>query len=190
MKLRINLVLPALSFLIIAPSLQADTLQQSLAACRAIENGVERLACYDAINANELANKRPMPQRMDKTITEIVEEKQQSAQSQAESQPQPRASDIAAAPSSKPAPQSQFGLKVKSEVQALENITDTVANVTKSARGKMVIHMKSGAIWQQVDSGYFKLEEGMAVYIERGSLGSFFLSNNDVNRRIKVKRIQ
>ncbi|MCP3864717.1 MAG: hypothetical protein GY770_11025, partial [Aestuariibacter sp.] len=101
--------------------------------------------------------------------------------------PQPEQPVVSA---TKTNPQSQFGLKVKSEVQALENISDTVVDVTKSARGKKIIHMKSGAIWQQVDSAYFKLEDGMSVYIERGALGSFYLSHEEVNRRIKVKRIK
>ncbi len=187
MSLRTSILLSVASLLIVIPNTQAASLQQSLDACRAISNGVERLACYDAINASDLSNKRPMPERMDKSVTDIVEEKQQQKANEVAQQSEPAQ---AKTPVAKPKPESQFGLKVKSEVQALEDISDIVVDVTKSARGKKVIHMKSGAVWQQVDSAYFKLEEGMAVYVERGALGSFYLSHEGVNRRIKVKRIK
>ena len=185
MTLRTNMLVSVGLLLSVSPAAQATSLQELLTECRAMSNGVERLACYDAINITDLSDKRPMPEQMDKTIPQIAREKRQQAQEAASPQP-----EQAVASATKTNPQSQFGLKVKSEVQALEVISDTVVEVTKSARGKKVIHMKSGAVWQQVDSAYFKLEDGMRVYIECGALGSFYLSHEGVNRRIKVKRIK
>ena len=192
MTLRTNMLVSVGLLLSVSPAAQATSLQALLTECRAMSNGVERLACYDAINITDLSDKRPMPEQMDKTIPEIAREKRQQAQEAASPQPEqaPPQPEQAVVSATKTNPQSQFGLKVKSEVQALEDITDTVVEVTKSARGKKVIHMKSGAVWQQVDSAYFKLEDGMGVYIERGALGSFYLSHEGVNRRIKVKRIK
>ena len=188
MSLRTKLLLPLGLFFSAISAAQATTLEQALTECRAKDNVIERLACYDAIDLSPLANKKPMPERMDKSVTEIAEQRRQQVKPV---QPAPApAPTQPVEPAVKPKPESQFGLQVKSEVDEIEDISDTIADITKTIRGKQVIHMVSGAVWQQVDSRYFKLKKDMDVYIERGSLGSFYLGHDGVNGRIKVKRIK
>ena len=77
MSLRTKLLLPLGLFFSAISASQATTLEQALTECRAKDNVIERLACYDAIDLSQLANKKPMPERMDKSVTEIAEERRQ-----------------------------------------------------------------------------------------------------------------
>ena len=56
--------------------------------------------------------------------------------------------------------------------------------------GKKIITFSDGSVWQQSDSAYLKIEEGQQVSIERGLLGSFYLSVEGINKRMKVKRVK
>ncbi|MCP3863887.1 MAG: hypothetical protein GY770_34375, partial [Aestuariibacter sp.] len=61
MTLRTNMLVSVGLLLSVSPAAQATSLQALLTECRAMSNGVERLACYDAINITDLSDKRPMP---------------------------------------------------------------------------------------------------------------------------------
>lgn len=181
-----TLVLVAL--LVPFSSAQAQSFVQAINACKAIKQDNERLACYDAIDP--LAP-RSMPERMDKSIEQIVKEKK-AEKSQIASTETPPVAPVVKQPKieQKVEEREEFGLVKKRDEEELQKVTGVVSELSETVRGKRRIHLENGAIWQQVDSGYMKLKPGMSVYIEKGALGSFYLSYEGVNRRVKVKRIQ
>lgn len=177
------------SLLLIATAVEAKTqnILQDLSACKSIKQDEARLACFDAI---ELPGPRPMPERMEKTIPQIVKEKQQAEQTAAPVTPRPPATKSKVQEQDKAEEQADFGLVQKQRREELQKVTEVVSRLSETARGKRNIHLASGAIWQQTDRGYLKLEPGMEVYIEKGALGSFYLSYEGINRRVKVKRVK
>ena len=61
--------------------------------------------------------------------------------------------------------------------------------MTKSAYGEQIITLDNGQVWRQTDSVRLKLVEGQSVTIKRGALGSFFISKENANKRIRAKRV-
>ena len=177
------------SLLVIATAAEAKThnILQNISACKSIKQDEARLACFDAI---ELPGPKPMPERMDKTIPQIVKEKQQAEETVAPVAPRPPAAQPKVKEQEKAEEQAEFGLVQKRTGEELQKVTEVVSHLSETARGKRNIHLTSGAIWQQTDRGYIKLKPGMEVYIEKGALGSFYLSYEGINRRVKVKRVK
>ena len=88
-------------------------------------------------------------------------------------------------------PGNDFGLEHKRDLtKETSEITVTINTVKKNPRDKYVLTFSDGSVWQQTDRTHLKLEEGQAVSVERGLFGSFFLSVEGLNKRIKVKRVK
>lgn len=173
---------------LLAPNAMAQNFMKSFALCKKITVAEERLACFDALDAPQRPARnstRPMPETMDKGIEDVMAERR-GVKPEERRRPEvpvpstPKSSEV----------ENEFGLEVKSEVEKLEKVTGTVAKISKSAQRKRNIHLESGAVWQQVDSGYMKIKPGVEVYIERGVLGAYYLGVEGLNRRVKVKRIK
>ncbi|EKE75860.1 hypothetical protein [Gallaecimonas xiamenensis] len=82
-----------------------------------------------------------------------------------------------------------FGMeqKVQRETQ-LEQLTAIVTKVDKNPYGKLVIVLDNGQIWKQSDSNYLSLKNGDKVVLDKGALGSIYLSTEGSNRNIRVSR--
>jgi hypothetical protein len=74
------------------------------------------------------------------------------------------------------------------EEKAADKIYAQVSSITKDHYGKLSVELDNGQSWKQIDSSKLRLKVGERLYIERGVLGSFFMSKDDVNRRVRVKR--
>ncbi|WP_341502403.1 hypothetical protein [Gallaecimonas sp. GXIMD4217] len=90
-----------------------------------------------------------------------------------------------------PTAEQRFGLEHKQTQQgAAESLTALVADAKRNAYGKLSIRLDNGQLWKQTDGGRFSLEAGDKVVLDKGALGSVFLSKAGETRRIKVKRIK
>jgi hypothetical protein len=145
----------------------------SLLACKDIKNDHDRLACFDRL-ANSLANTQgkieqlKSPSIVQKMPAKIAPVAQPNVVEQ----------------------QEEFGLPAKTPAQEIERIQSVVAKISKTPFDKLIVTLDSGAVWQQSSGRAIKLKKGEHIYIERGTIGSFFLGKEGLNGRMKVKRIR
>ncbi|WP_134058731.1 hypothetical protein [Rheinheimera aquimaris] len=147
--------------------------EQAIELCRAEQNALRRLNCYDAISADtSVAAAAPVAR-----ATQSAAPQQPTV-----SQPQPAPAATA---------ESSFGLEhKKSSEQTTDKIYVTVKTVSENQQRELVVEFTNGQIWRQRGNDYYQIKAGEKHYIKRGVLGSFFLGNDDNNRTIRVKREQ
>lgn len=175
-------------------SSMSAALDNEISECTQIVNDKERLKCFDSAAAKfakkfqrgSAATSQKTPEIRDqvKPVIEDIAKKSPAETSNI---------DKASAEISQKRINEEFGFEniVKNEVETLDKI---YVDVTKSKRDpfkKLTLYLANGHVWKQTDSATFRYQEknGQA-YIERGSLGSFFFSQDDVNKRVRVKRIK
>ena len=76
------------------------------------------------------------------------------------------------------------------EEQGLESITSTITKIKKLLRGRLIIDLDNGQQWEQKDSTQINLKEGNIITLKKGALGAVFLSKENSNRSIRVKRLK
>ena len=82
-----------------------------------------------------------------------------------------------------------FGLaKVIEPEQKIEKITADVIGTKKDPYGKLIVSLENGQVWRQTGNSTLRIRTGDQVYVEEGMLGSYFLSKESSNKRIRVKR--
>ncbi|MCW8090871.1 hypothetical protein [Alteromonas sp. ASW11-130] len=166
--------------LVLSAHAQAETIEEALVKCSKVENSLERLVCFDKVvkDVKQYSG-------LEAAITRGYQVPNAATRSDTSPRPAPRQplDIVESAQSATP-----FGLVAKEKIEEIDEITATVAKVEKAPRGKLIITMADGAIWRQTDSKNYRLKAGDIVQIERGMLGSFFLSKPDLNVRLKVKR--
>tara|TARA_B100001245_G_C22673189_1_gene329367 strand:+ start:132 stop:668 length:537 start_codon:yes stop_codon:yes gene_type:complete len=157
----------------------AETVADAMEKCRNTDNSLKRLICYDNI-AKSL-------NQYDGTSAQVSQ--LQAYRSEAANQPRPQVEANRQPEASEP--KNDFGLEHRRDLSAeASEVSLTIASFKDSLRGKKIITFSDGSVWQQSDSAYLKIEEGQQVSIERGLLGSFYLSVEGVNKRMKVKRVK
>ncbi|MEC8785585.1 MAG: hypothetical protein VXX33_03515 [Pseudomonadota bacterium] len=157
----------------------AETVADAMEKCRNTDNSLKRLICYDNI-AKSL-------NQYDGTSAQVSQ--LQAYRSEAATQPRPQVEANRQPEASEP--KNDFGLEHRRDLSAeASEVSLTIASFKDSLRGKKIITFSDGSVWQQSDSAYLKIEEGQQVTIERGLLGSFYLSVEGVNKRMKVKRVK
>ncbi len=134
--------------------------EQALELCRAEQNALRRLTCYDAI-ATDGSTVQSRPADTTPTQATLTE----------------------------PAPQ-QFGLEHRPQEDMAEQLNVVVKSLQYSPRKELIVEFTNGQIWQQIGSEYYHIAEGEAHVIRRGVLSSFLLGNDKNNRTIRVKRKQ
>ena len=157
----------------------AETVADAMEKCRNTDNSLKRLICYDNI-AKSL-------NQYDGTSAQVSQ--LQAYRSEAATQPRPQVEANRQPEASEP--KNDFGLEHRRDLSAeASEVSLTIASFKDSLRGKKIITFSDGSVWQQSDSAYLKIEEGQQVSIERGLLGSFYLSVEGINKRMKVKRVK
>ena len=96
-------------------------------------------------------------------------------------------------------PAEQFGvdgqllqkrLKEGTEPQKPHELTARIASITRRSNGQVAVRLDNDQIWEQSDDGPdLRMEVGDAVKIDRGMLGSYWLSAHS-SVAIKVRRTQ
>lgn len=147
----------------------AIPLDQALELCRAEQNALRRLTCYDSIQVvtagNSSANAAVMSAKTVSTPTTHTNAEKRSG--------------------------SDFGIehrKVEEEIQ--EKVYMSVKNVRYNPHKELIIEFDNGQTWRQNGTEQYKISAGEQHYIKRGVLNSFFLGNDKNNRTIRVRREQ
>ena len=175
----------AISLFAVLLSDQAAT--QSLEICAAIENPVERLACYDTLAGRLPADTAKASDTVPNTVHPAA----------------PKADVIVPAapavtptvPAVEPTPDAEaiFGLehKQKSEEKRPDELQLKWTKKKKDAYGKWIITLENGQVWRQTDGRRFIFGNSEHwVVISRGVLGSFFMGEPERNGGIRVKRVK
>lgn len=147
-----------------------------IADCAAIEDDVERLACFDRLTAvtREAAPEAPAPV---------------PRQAPAEASP-PEASDVPAA-AAEAAPPAEFGLEQRREALGPDRLVARIVGAFQGWDGETVFELDNGQMWEQVGTQRFRYNgPDLEVEIRRASFGSFMLSPEGLNRRVRVRRIK
>ena len=157
-------LLLALSLVVASLPLSAAVpLEQAIELCRAEQNALRRLTCYDGISA-DTATAAPAAIAQQKTATAV----QQKAAA---------------------TPQQSFGLEHKQlDEEAPEQLSVTVKSVDYSPRKELIVAFTNGQRWRQVGNEHYQIEVGEQHFIKRGVLNSFFLANAETNRTVRIKR--
>lgn len=138
--------------------------------CALEKNALKRLVCFDKISQNlePLPNEHAPP----KQVVEVHIDT-------------PKKTIIAAEPAE------DFGLENKSKRKESEDkIVANVISIKKDPSKKYIITLDNGHVWRQNDSTRLKIVVGESVVIKRGSFGSFFMSKDGLNKRLRVKRLK
>ena len=184
-----------LSSVVVLPA-KAGTVLQAIDKCSKVENSLQRLNCYDGVATG--INKQtaviedsqvvaPVKARIEKTVPSVVAPAL-AASSVVSSKVPSEPKSI-----SKDSNQAQRNFGIEKELiaqQSVDKIYATVVKVTKNGRKKRVFTMDNGQVWRQTQSDSLKIKQGDTIYIDRGILGSFYMSKDDVNRKFKVKRVK
>ena len=150
----------------------AIPIEQALELCRAEQNALRRLTCYDSITTSG------------HTTASM------SGGTQTPAAPQAATTAIAkAATTVEAAPEADFGLEHrKSKEDTAEQMYSQVKSVQYSPRKELIVEFVNGQIWHQTGNEYYRIAAGEQHYVKRGVLNSFFLGNDSNNRTIRVRR--
>lgn len=152
-----------------ASASNAAELSDQLKQCRAVQNDLQRLTCYDKIGSGTF------------TPTNVVTEREQYLERT------PTATSSAVSTTSP----DNFGIEHKEVPQ--EQVTSIIATVDlieQSKRGLWTITLNNGQKWRQISSDGFLLRKGEEVTISRGVFNSFLLTRKGSERQTKVARLQ
>ena len=180
------------SILIIAVSLFAVSLsvqaaKPSLESCAAIEDPVERFACYETLAGRSPADTT----KAGGTAPGVVDPVAPGADVVVPAAP--AATPTVPAVEPKPDAEATFGLehKPKPEKDRPDELKLKWTRKKKDAYGKWIIALDNGQVWRQTDtrSFIFKNSEHWVI-VSRGFGGGFFLGEPDSHLRIRVKRAE
>lgn len=156
----------------IATAATAQTIENRLAECVGLNDPQQRLSCFDTL-AGDVAS----------GSGQVVSNRDQQATI-------PPASPIEDSVPSDRSAEDRFGLEHKDINEALaDELRTKVTEIYKNAMGKMLLILDNGQIWRQKDSKTLIIHKGDSVRIERGVIGSFYLTAND-KKRISVTRVR
>ena len=159
-KLPISGAMMALLALAPAPAARADpparpAAVQAVVDCRKIDDGVQRLACYDKAVADMTAAE-------DKGDLVSLDRSQRQA-----------------------ARQQTFGFALPTlafldrgeRSEELNRVTETVASTSRDVDGNWILRMQDGAVWRQTDGAVLSRDPrpGSVVLIKKAALGSFMM---------------
>ena len=162
-----NLVAVAIALISLPLSASSIPPEQALELCRAEQNALRRLTCYDSIQT----------------------EAGQANTSSVRTLPAQAAAQAKAAAPAKPA--EAFGMEHKQNIDnSTEQLDVTVKSVRYSPRKELIVEFDNGQRWRQIGTDYYSIKEGQQHRIKRGALNSFLLANDNNNRTIRIRREQ
>ncbi len=152
-----------------AVSANAAELSDQLSQCRAVQNDLQRLTCYDKIGTKTFNS------------TVVMTEDQQDLERA------PTANNQVIAETNT----DNFGIEHKEVTKGLaSSLTATVASIEQSKRGLWTVTLDNGQKWRQISSDGFLLRKGEEVTIIRGVFNSFLLTRKGSERQTKVARLE
>jgi hypothetical protein len=192
-------VTPAIALVIMqaVPAFAApqDDALAAIAKCAGIAEDHARLACYDAAAPQVKAAMEAPPPPQAAAAPQPAPENSESwfglpdifnGGRPAQTTPQQFGNDQLPPPP--PAP----GQPAPPPV--LDSITAGLTDFATDSEGHFIVFLDNGQIWRQVESDldppHFSKTRKIQVTIERGALGSYELSVDDLDRTYKVKRVR
>ena len=173
-----------------AVSLSCQTSKPSLEYCAAIEDPVERFACYDAMAGRWSADTT----KAGGTVPGVVEPEAPKAEVVVQAAPAaPAAAPTVPAVEPETNAEAAFGLenKPKPEEDRPDELKLKWSWKKKDAHGKWIIALENGQVWRQTDTTRFYFENSEQwVIVSRGFAGGFFLGEPESHVRIRVKRVK
>jgi hypothetical protein len=129
---------------------------QAVVDCRKIDDGVQRLACYDA--ATDALTKAATSG----DLVTLDRQQRRAVRKQAFGFTLPELA--------------MFDVGEKSET--MDSIDETLASAHQDAQGRWTFVMQDGAIWRQIDDEFLSRDPhpGSTIIISKALLGSFMLS--------------
>jgi len=155
----------------------AQSLPESLAACARIARDDARLACYDRVSAG-LASRAPAAPTAGPTAGRAAP-------------PTAAARSDAARPAAMSEATDDFGLPPKPAPHAREpkRREMVIAEVHRTATGKLVFRMENGQVWRQVESRPMPpVRPGMKATVKKGVLGGYLL--RVARQTVRVRRVR
>ncbi|MFT5483774.1 MAG: hypothetical protein ACI9GW_002432 [Halieaceae bacterium] len=147
-----------------------DDLAGQLKQCRLVGADNDRLACYDAITPGRST---------ETTITTGAPASQATVEAQATT----TNSEV----------DREFGSEDVKKIVAEtdERIYVEVLKTKKGRAQESTIYLKNGQVWRQIGTDRYTYNERQGrAYLERGSMSSYFFSQDEIKRRIRVKRLK
>lgn len=141
-------------------TLHAADLTEQLQQCRAISVELQRLACYDKIEATT-------------NIVAIA--------------PAAKAAEVTSTPVADFGLERK---KVEQQMKAVDNLSLELKSATTNQLGLLVFTFTNGQVWRQSTKEFFPVKGGGSFQVERGMLGAFYLNKVGTNRKIRVVREQ
>lgn len=178
-----NLLLASL-LVAMAGTAHADVTRDALAGilkCAEVQDPARRLECFDAATpSGKAALAAPAPPAQ--SVQPAKEKSFLDWFGLSKPNPVTKADDFG-----KPAPEPGPG--------EVTQITDTVLEFAKTARGKAVFILENGQIWRQLDADGTDVQPAprgttMKVTVETGTLGSYNLTIEGRNGLVKVSRLK
>lgn len=150
-------------------SIAAVPVEQALEQCRAEQNALRRLSCYDNIKSSTPAAAH------DNSAVQI--------------ETQSKTAEVSTPTENKQ--EADFGLEHKNiETESAQSMSVVVTALSYSPRKELIIDFDNGQRWRQIGTEYYSIKVGQKHKIKRGVLNSFLLGNYENNRTIRVRRQQ
>ncbi|WP_051252239.1 hypothetical protein [Ferrimonas kyonanensis] len=156
-------------------------------ACNAIDDQLQRLACYDQA-AEAILNCQQQQDRLDRLV--CYDKLNGTSAASLSPAPVVAAAAPAAVTSSPQSAEQEFGLIKKADENEPEQIQGTITKMSKDAYGKFTITLDNGQSWKQTESRNFRLSKQGTITISKAALGSFLLTQEGRNGSVRVKRVQ
>jgi hypothetical protein len=196
----------AVTLILISPFAMSNTVLHELGICAKNGDSLQRLVCYDKL-AEKTKGSQPIPRAVQLqdpvqfTTTEsfdspsVMEQKLSSKTElvkpeQVVGSQKDRPKTVFSQTNTISKQQAIFGHERKEFNKDLINqIIAKIVKVKKNSYGNQIITLVNGQVWQQTGSTRLRLKKDQIVIIERGAMGSFFIGKENVNKRIRAKRI-
>jgi hypothetical protein len=196
----------AVTLILISPFAMSNTMLDELGICAKNGDSLQRLVCYDKLS-EKTRDSQPIlravqlqdpvqftttesfdnPSVMDQKVsskTELVKPEQVVGSQKDRQKP------VFSQTNTMSKQQAIFGHEQKQFNKDLINqIVAKIVKVKKNSYGNQIITLVNGQVWQQTGSTRLRLKKDQIVIIERGAMGSFFIGKENVNKRIRAKRI-
>lgn len=183
---KINLAMLSMCFMAFCS--QAENISDALKSCGQQQNSLKRLVCYDKIvnnidkysGLNDLLN---VPAPLPPSNSRIPSSRPVTAVPATSSVPEPVQTEVADG--------DDFGLEARRiRKNSEDKIYSKVASTKKDPKGKYIITLANGMVWKQTEPSPIRPKVDSEIYVEKGLMGSHYLSREEVNSRMKVKRIK
>ena len=172
----------------------ANTLLDKLSLCTKNNDDIQRLACYDEVvdkNVNNQPKQHDVKHQAPLQVitTEQADKTNQQQHKVRHQAPLPVITNEQEDNTNQQ--QAEFGQENNQRLKKFINqIQATINKIEKTPYGKLVITLDNQQVWRQTDSTRLNLRKNNVIIIERGAFGSFFISKENANKRIRAKRMR